>query len=153
MKKAKPAADAQNVGESRVAVIGAGNVGAATAYANLPPEPWHKRYDVKMDTYYTFSKTKNVLYLVFDSTRSDVFTELLAGMTPAEKSLFDGFTFFRNTTGTFNATNPAVKRIPRVESATPCHRIGRILAHSVSSPPAKRIKNKATMPSDCARRG
>ena len=82
--------------------------GAATAYANLPPEPWHKRYDVKMDTYYTFSKTKNVLFLVFDSTRSDVFPEILAGMAPAEKALFDGFTFFRNTTGAFNATNPAV---------------------------------------------
>lgn len=82
--------------------------GAAAAYANLPPEPWHKRYDVKMDTYYTFSKTKNVLFLVFDATRSDVFGEIFAGMTPAEKSLFDGFTFFRNTTGSFNATNPAV---------------------------------------------
>ncbi|HVK03339.1 MAG TPA: L-lactate dehydrogenase [Armatimonadaceae bacterium] len=49
MKKAKPAAaDAQNVGESRVAVIGAGNVGAATAYALLQSS--HVREIVLVDS-------------------------------------------------------------------------------------------------------
>lgn len=85
--------------------------GLLSAYAALPPTPWQRQYHASLDTFYTFSRTRNVLVVTYDSARGDVFEELLEGMTAQEKELFEGFTFFRNTTGAFNGTIPAVSGI------------------------------------------
>lgn len=82
--------------------------GLYTSHQRLPVQPWHKRYHANTDSYFTFSQERNVIVLVIDSSRGDVFQEMLAGLTPAEKAVFDGFTFFRNTTGSFNSTDPGV---------------------------------------------
>lgn len=81
---------------------------AGSAWASLPPAPWHERYEIRPGGPFTFSRTRNVIVLALDSSRGDVFEELLSTFDTDERAAFDGFTFFRNTTGTFNSTVPAV---------------------------------------------
>ena len=57
------------------------------------------------------------------------------------------------TQETNTPTSNAVSSTPIVERDRPCHRIGRTSAHSVSNPPANRIKTSAMIPSDCTRDG
>lgn len=83
----------------------------ALAYIDMRGEPWYKTYEVTYDNYYSYSNQKNIIVLVIDAARSDVFEKMLPELSEHEKSIFNGFTFFRNTTGTFNATNPAVTGI------------------------------------------
>lgn len=83
-------------------------ISVVIAYRDRPIDAWHKNYHVSFDNYLEFSKTKNVIIMVIDAARGDVFDEMLHDMTNDEKKIFDGFTFFKNTSGTFNSTDPAV---------------------------------------------
>lgn len=80
----------------------------AVAFVNSPRPLWYNSYSLVTDNYYTFSKNKNIVLLVIDSARGDIFTEIFESLGAEEKALFDGFTLFRNATGTFNSTNPAM---------------------------------------------
>lgn len=77
-------------------------------YMNQPKNVWHKDYHVTFDNYLTFSDTQNVIIIVIDAARGDIFEEILFELSHDEKKKFKGFTFFRNTSGTFNATYQAV---------------------------------------------
>jgi hypothetical protein len=81
------------------------------AYIDKPKDVWHKTYQVVSDNYFKFSNEKNIIIFVIDAARGDIFEDMLSEMTEQEKAIFNGFTFFRNTTGTFNSTNPAVSGI------------------------------------------
>jgi hypothetical protein len=79
-----------------------------SGYINQPKAFWHKDYHVTFDNYLTFSDTQNVIIIVIDAARGDIFEEILSELSHDEKKIFEGFTFFRNTSGTFNATYQAV---------------------------------------------
>ena len=72
---------------------------------------WHKEYEVNLDSYFTFSYKKNVIFLVVDSARGDIFEDIYSHMTEEDKSIFNGFTFFKNSTGVFSSTDPSVSGI------------------------------------------
>jgi hypothetical protein len=86
-------------------------IGSGSAYYNRPKDLWFKKYEVVSDNYFKFSSQKNVILIIIDAARADIFKEILSEMTNYERDVFDGFTFFEDTTGTFNATNPAMSGI------------------------------------------
>lgn len=81
------------------------------AYIDKPGDPWHKAHQVTYDNYYSYSNQKNIIVLVIDAARSDIFEKMIPELSEQEKTIFNGFIFFRNTTGTFSSTNPAVTGI------------------------------------------
>ncbi len=82
------------------------------AFTEMPKNAWHKYYHADLTNYYSYSSNKNVIILVIDAARGDVFEDLLNNnLSDQEKDIFNGFTFFRNTTGVFNSTNYAVPGI------------------------------------------
>lgn len=80
-------------------------------FLNGSQDAWYNKYSISNDNFYKYSRDKNVILLVLDASRGDVFEEILETLTSDEKSLFEGFTFFKNTTGTFSQTNPAMTGI------------------------------------------
>lgn len=81
-------------------------------YTQMPPvKSRNERYAVSDEHYDTFSKKCNVIILTIDSARGDIFEEIFSGLNEEDKALFDGFTFFQNTVGTFLSTVYAVPGI------------------------------------------
>ncbi len=72
--------------------------------------PSGSKYTADDDHAFVFSRNRNVIILLLDSFRSDVFQEIVAeDSTYAE--IFDGFTFFRNALGGYPTTYPSVPLI------------------------------------------
>ena len=80
----------------------------AFAYIDKPKDAWHKFYHVNYDHFLHYSETKNIIIMVIDGARGDIFEQMVSELSEDEKSTFNGFTFFRNTSGSFNSTNPSV---------------------------------------------
>jgi sulfatase-like protein len=62
------------------------------------------------NTYYDYSSDKNVLHLVLDEFGGRLMEEILANR-PDLASHFDGFTFYRDTTGLFPTTNVSMHAV------------------------------------------
>lgn len=69
---------------------------------------WYKDYVVSTNDVYSFSKNKNVILVVLDAGRSDVFGQIYKSMPQVERDIFKGFTNFQNTTGIFSGTDPSM---------------------------------------------
>jgi hypothetical protein len=98
-------------GKAAFIVIASLTFAFISAYFEMPKLAWYKTNQVTYDDFYKFSKQKNIIILTIDSARSDAFEKMLSKMTAEEQAIFNGFTFFRNTTGVFNSTNPSVTGI------------------------------------------
>ena|GEM_PF-464408 len=75
-----------------------------------PKEPSYKKYTFDYSTEFTFSKDKNVIFLMLDSYRTDIFWEII-NENNYYKDIFKGFTYFRNSLGGFPTTYPSVPLI------------------------------------------
>ena len=82
-----------------------------TKISPSPVEYWFQKYEIDPNRYYTFSKQKNIIIIVVDGARSDIFEEIYNTINEEEKEYFNGYTFFKNTTGSFNITYYAVSAI------------------------------------------
>ncbi len=72
------------------------------------PAAWEAKPTPGIARYrYNFSREKNVLLLVLDEFQSDVFAEIVS-QDQDYLSLFDGFTYFRDSIGSFTATAAAM---------------------------------------------
>lgn len=59
-----------------------------------------KNYQINSSQKFEFSKKKNIIILVLDSFQSDFFQEII-NENKRYKNIFDGFIYFRNSTGGF----------------------------------------------------
>jgi len=57
---------------------------------------------------FEFSSSKNVIHIMLDAFQSDLFEDIIATDPNYYKSVLDGFTFFRETTGAFATTYMSV---------------------------------------------
>lgn len=60
---------------------------------------------------YDFSSNKNVVQLILDAFQSDLFQEIIEQAPDYYKKALDGFTFFRETTGSFPTTYMSIPAI------------------------------------------
>jgi hypothetical protein len=81
-----------------------------TVIIHAPAEPVAKFYRQDFKSQFNFSKEKNVIILVLDSFQSDVFQEII-DEDIHYRSIFKGFTYFRNTVGGFPSTYPSIPLI------------------------------------------
>ncbi|MCH7599508.1 MAG: sulfatase-like hydrolase/transferase [Myxococcales bacterium] len=63
-------------------------------------------FQVMEDNKYSFSKEKNVLFLMVDTYQSNIFSETLQDTKTREH--MTGFTFYRNATSSFPSTTPSI---------------------------------------------
>lgn len=85
-------------------------IGVLFIISTTSASAWNHLYQVTTDNYFDFGKEKNVIIVTLDAVRSDVFAELLSEDKLISKK-FEGFTFFRNTSGIYSGTNPSVAGI------------------------------------------
>jgi len=81
-----------------------------TVIIYAPAEPVAKFYRQDIKSQFNFSKERNVIILVLDSFRSDVFQEII-DENIYYQNIFKGFTYFRNTVGGFPTTYPSIPLI------------------------------------------
>jgi hypothetical protein len=74
-------------------------------------KPWHKTYSVDWEHLARFSSKKNIIVLIIDSARADIFSEILSELAIEDRDLLKGFTFFNNVSGASIATVPSVPAI------------------------------------------
>lgn len=76
-------------------------------YTNASPQPLCKYYTVSDKNKFDFSKEKNVIILVLDAFRSDIFQEIIREDS-SYADIFEGFTFFRNSVSGYPATRLSI---------------------------------------------
>ena len=64
----------------------------------------------QLETFYNFSPEKNVVVFLLDAFASPAF-DYLINKDPAYAKIFEGFTFFKNATGSFPTTLPSIPAI------------------------------------------
>ena len=69
--------------------------------------PSFKRYSVSEEEKFVFSQAENVIILILDNFQSDYFYELIQE-EPRYREVFEGFTYFRNSTGGFPKTYASI---------------------------------------------
>ena len=106
-------------------------------------EPGFKSYSVSHEEQFRFSSRTNVIILVLDSTRTDVFQDAIID-TPSMLKDLNGFTYYRNSVGGFPSTYGAVSYMltgQLYENQLPFQDFLRIAFQSECSVPKELIKN------------
>jgi hypothetical protein len=91
-------------------LLGMQTVNGFNHYVTFPPLPQFIAYTTDAYIPYTFSKTKNVVMIVLDTFQADIFEEVLR-LKPDLLPALEGFTYYQNTAGGFQATYPSVPLI------------------------------------------
>jgi len=70
------------------------------------PEVWKQKiqYSRPPDEIFQFSSSQNIIHVILDELQSDVFQEIIEKDTSYYYKVLDGFTFFRETAGSFPTT-------------------------------------------------
>lgn len=74
---------------------------------NAPEQPSFKSYNLSETNKFNFSKEKNVIVIVLDAFRSDIFKELTTE-NQQYKNFFDGFTYYQDTISGYPKTYAAI---------------------------------------------
>jgi len=86
--------------------------GLAAEIHQAPDEPEWKSYVIGYDdeAMFEFSKEQNVIILVLDAFRSDIFQEII-DEDDEYREMFDGFTYYRNAAGGYPHTDASIPLI------------------------------------------
>ncbi|WP_250986462.1 sulfatase-like hydrolase/transferase [Methanoculleus oceani] len=86
--------------------------GLAAEVYQAPDEPEWKSYAIGYDdtTMFEFSKEQNVVILVLDAFRSDIFQEII-DENDEYREMFDGFIYYRNAAGGYPHTDASIPLI------------------------------------------
>ncbi len=81
--------------------------GLFVSYIHNFTPPSHQSFIISEHEKMKFSKDKNVVILLLDAFQTDVFQEII-DTNPKYSEIFEGFTFFRNTTAQYSKTYGAI---------------------------------------------
>ncbi len=77
------------------------------------PDVWKRgiKYSRPPEAIFEFSKKQNIIHIILDELQSDVFQEIIEKDTAHYYNVFEGFTFFKETAGSFPSTMTSMPAI------------------------------------------